>query len=250
MYVHAKLGIVDDEWMTIGSANLNEHSLFNDTEVNVATDDRELIRDTRLRLWAEHLRPPGRRPVDGDPTDVVDNLWRPTAEEQAAPRTRRRAPHPPAHAAPRACPAAPAASRARCAACSWTAENSTKVTAKPSADPCRIPRGPFDASANGSLEVAMSTSVLDMSMSLDGYIADEHDFLGGHNGERLHDWFDSAEEGPSGEFEKEWNSAGAVVAGRRTAELMDHWGGSTTASRSSCPVTGHPARQPVGAIRW
>jgi dihydrofolate reductase len=31
--------------------------------------------------------------------------------------------------------------------------------------------------------------VLDMSMSLDGYIADPHDFLGGDNGERLHDWF-------------------------------------------------------------
>lgn len=82
VYVHAKLGIVDDEWMTIGSANLNEHSLFNDTEVNVATDDRELIHDTRLRLWAEHLGHPV-ADLDTDPTDVVDNLWRPTAEEQA-----------------------------------------------------------------------------------------------------------------------------------------------------------------------
>jgi hypothetical protein len=33
------------------------------------------------------------------------------------------------------------------------------------------------------------TSVLDMSMSLDGYIADPDDFLGGDDGERLHDWF-------------------------------------------------------------
>jgi len=82
VYVHAKLGIVDDVWMTIGSANLNEHSLFNDTEVNVATDDRELIHSTRLRLWSEHLR----RPVadlDTDPADVVDDLWRPIADEQA-----------------------------------------------------------------------------------------------------------------------------------------------------------------------
>jgi phosphatidylserine/phosphatidylglycerophosphate/cardiolipin synthase-like enzyme len=82
VYVHAKLGIVDDEWMTIGSANLNEHSLFNDTEVNVATDDRDLIRATRLRLWSEHLRRPAAE-VDGDPADVVDRLWRPIAEEQA-----------------------------------------------------------------------------------------------------------------------------------------------------------------------
>jgi phosphatidylserine/phosphatidylglycerophosphate/cardiolipin synthase-like enzyme len=83
VYVHAKLGIVDDEWMTIGSANLNEHSLFNDTEVNVATDDRELIRATRLRLWAEHLGRPA-ADLDTDPATVVDDLWRPTAEEQAA----------------------------------------------------------------------------------------------------------------------------------------------------------------------
>src|SRR4051794_7715341 len=30
LYVHAKIGIVDDAWLAIGSANLNEHSLFND----------------------------------------------------------------------------------------------------------------------------------------------------------------------------------------------------------------------------
>jgi phosphatidylserine/phosphatidylglycerophosphate/cardiolipin synthase-like enzyme len=91
VYVHAKLGIVDDEWMTIGSANLNEHSLFNDTEVNIVTDDAGLIRDTRLRLWSEHLQ---REPaeVDGDPAVVVDKIWRPTAEEQAERRSRGLAP--------------------------------------------------------------------------------------------------------------------------------------------------------------
>jgi phosphatidylserine/phosphatidylglycerophosphate/cardiolipin synthase-like enzyme len=82
VYVHAKLGIVDDEWLTVGSANLNEHSLFNDTEVNIATDDRELIRATRLRLWAEHLGRPVAE-LDTDPADVVDDVWRPLAEEQA-----------------------------------------------------------------------------------------------------------------------------------------------------------------------
>ena len=55
LYVHAKVGIVDDRWLTIGSANLNAHSLLNDTEMNVVTDDAELARDTRERLWAEHL---------------------------------------------------------------------------------------------------------------------------------------------------------------------------------------------------
>jgi phosphatidylserine/phosphatidylglycerophosphate/cardiolipin synthase-like enzyme len=83
LYVHAKIGIVDDAWLTLGSANLNEHSFFNDTEMNVVTCDRALARDTRLRLWSEHLE----RPIDdvcGDPTDVIDRLWRPIAEEQRA----------------------------------------------------------------------------------------------------------------------------------------------------------------------
>jgi len=85
VYVHAKIGIVDDEWLTLGSANLNEHSLFNDTEVNVATWKGELARATRLQLWAEHLE---RRAdeLPADPARAVDELWRPLAEEQLARR--------------------------------------------------------------------------------------------------------------------------------------------------------------------
>jgi phosphatidylserine/phosphatidylglycerophosphate/cardiolipin synthase-like enzyme len=81
LYVHAKVAIVDDRWLTVGSANLNEHSLFNDTEMNVATCDAELARRTRLQLWSEHLERPLER-VDGDPTRAIDELWRPIAREQ------------------------------------------------------------------------------------------------------------------------------------------------------------------------
>ena len=69
VYVHAKIGIVDDRWLTIGSANINAHSLYNDGEVNVITQDRALARDTRLRLWAEHLET-SLEAVAGDPTAV------------------------------------------------------------------------------------------------------------------------------------------------------------------------------------
>lgn len=82
VYVHAKVGIVDDAWMTIGSANLNEHSLFNDTEMNVVTHDPDLIRDTRLRLWAGHLER-GRDEISGNPATVIDTIWKPIAEAQA-----------------------------------------------------------------------------------------------------------------------------------------------------------------------
>ena len=93
LYVHAKIGIVDDRWLTVGSANLNEHSLFNDTECNVVTCDPQLARQTRLRLWAEHLE----RDVEdvaGPAATVIDELWRPIAAEQLA---RRRADAPATH---------------------------------------------------------------------------------------------------------------------------------------------------------
>jgi phosphatidylserine/phosphatidylglycerophosphate/cardiolipin synthase-like enzyme len=80
LYVHAKIGIVDDEWLAIGSANLNEHSLFNDTEVDVVTCDPSVARATRLRLWSEHLE----QDAAGDPTQIIDSLWRPIASEQLA----------------------------------------------------------------------------------------------------------------------------------------------------------------------
>ncbi|HYX87826.1 MAG TPA: phospholipase D family protein [Gaiellaceae bacterium] len=81
VYVHAKTGLVDDRWLTIGSANLNEHSLFNDTEMNIVARDERLARATRLRLWAEHLECDPDE-LDGDPTVIVDRRWRPLAEEQ------------------------------------------------------------------------------------------------------------------------------------------------------------------------
>ena len=51
VYVHSKTAVVDDAWLTVGSANLNEHSVFNDTEVNVVLHDpRPRARDTAAAL--------------------------------------------------------------------------------------------------------------------------------------------------------------------------------------------------------
>jgi len=80
----------------------------------------------------------------------------------------------------------------------------------------------------------MSSSVLYMSMSLDGYIAgpnDEPSNPGGDGFARLHEWMAPGggelvrPDGPAGEVMDEWNAAGAVLAGRRTVEQVDHWGG-------------------------
>ena len=87
LYVHAKIAIVDDAWLTVGSANLNEHSFFNDTEMNVVTCDRTVARETRLRLWAEHLERSVEE-VSGEPVRVIGEMWRPIAAEQLDRRNR------------------------------------------------------------------------------------------------------------------------------------------------------------------
>ena len=81
VYVHAKVGIVDDRWLTVGSANLNAHSLLHDTEMNIVTHDEAVARSTRLRLWSEHLER-SEQEVAGNPATVFDELWRPIATEQ------------------------------------------------------------------------------------------------------------------------------------------------------------------------
>lgn len=55
IYVHAKVAIIDDLWSTVGSGNLNNRGMRDDTEMNVATLDAELADGLRLMLWAEHV---------------------------------------------------------------------------------------------------------------------------------------------------------------------------------------------------
>ncbi len=55
IYVHAKVAIVDDIWTTVGSANLNNRGMRDDTELNLATLDPQLAHGLRLMLQAEHL---------------------------------------------------------------------------------------------------------------------------------------------------------------------------------------------------
>jgi dihydrofolate reductase len=80
----------------------------------------------------------------------------------------------------------------------------------------------------------MSASVLNFSMSLDGYIAgpnDEPGNPGGDGFDRLHEWFapDGGNfvrpSGPAGQLFDEMMDFGALVTGRRTAEQAEHWGG-------------------------
>jgi len=85
----------------------------------------------------------------------------------------------------------------------------------------------------------MSSTVLYMSMSLDGFIAGPNEGPDnglGDGGERLHEWFSSGAPtehsgvpgtpaGASAELMDALASTGAVVAGRGTVEPAGHWDG-------------------------
>jgi dihydrofolate reductase len=74
----------------------------------------------------------------------------------------------------------------------------------------------------------MSSTVLYMSMSLDGFIAGPNETPDnglGDGGERLHEWALGHPQGVNRRVVEEFMSTGAVVAGRGTFEPAGGWGG-------------------------
>jgi len=101
IYVHAKVCIIDDVWVTVGSDNMNRRSWTHDSELSCAVIDSELddrapldpgglgdgsrkfARELRLSLWAEHL---GRAVEDPALLDLAQGsvLWQESASELAS----------------------------------------------------------------------------------------------------------------------------------------------------------------------
>ncbi len=80
----------------------------------------------------------------------------------------------------------------------------------------------------------MAVSVLYMSMSVDGFICgpdDSPDNPGGDGFDRLHEWiftpgtYDIRPTGVARDMMDAIVETGAILAGRRTVEQVDHWGG-------------------------
>ncbi len=116
IYVHAKVCVIDDVFLVVGSDNLNRRSWTHDSEISCSVIDsepdgraprdpgglgdgaRRLARETRLRLWREHLQR-----ADGDDRDLVDPVEGFGAVATAAAaldawhRSGRRGPRPPGH---------------------------------------------------------------------------------------------------------------------------------------------------------
>jgi phosphatidylserine/phosphatidylglycerophosphate/cardiolipin synthase-like enzyme len=96
IYIHAKICVMDDVWLEVGSDNLNRRSWTHDSEPSCAVldathDERQPLdpaglgdrarvraRQTRLRLWREHL---GRHNDDADLVDPASGFdaWRAAA---------------------------------------------------------------------------------------------------------------------------------------------------------------------------
>jgi phosphatidylserine/phosphatidylglycerophosphate/cardiolipin synthase-like enzyme len=83
VYVHAKVSIVDDEWLSIGSANLNTRGLITDSELNVVAHDPALAKRLRVALWVEHLAMPAREVAAAEARTLIDGVWRSRAAENA-----------------------------------------------------------------------------------------------------------------------------------------------------------------------
>lgn len=84
--VHAKVMVIDDVWLTVGSANIHERGLKTDGEINAVVLDKGLGKDLRKRLMAEHLE----LAIDDPRLDDVDqafDLW----DEHGAENPRRKA---------------------------------------------------------------------------------------------------------------------------------------------------------------
>jgi len=58
VYIHAKLMLIDDTFMTVGSANINSRSMETDSELNIAHANHLITRPARKFLW--HLHTNGR----------------------------------------------------------------------------------------------------------------------------------------------------------------------------------------------
>ncbi|MEW6341959.1 MAG: phospholipase D-like domain-containing protein [Pseudomonadota bacterium] len=70
IYIHSKLMIIDDAFITVGSANLSQRSMSVDSEINIAATGSLYASDLRQRVFALHYG--GDIKYSGDPKDLPD----------------------------------------------------------------------------------------------------------------------------------------------------------------------------------
>lgn len=72
VYIHAKLMMIDDTFMTLGSTNINTRSMQVDSEMNIAHHRPEITAPVRHRQWAKYT---GGRVPPGTPLSDAYRTW-------------------------------------------------------------------------------------------------------------------------------------------------------------------------------
>ncbi len=75
IYVHSKTTIIDDEWLMVGSANLNNRGMITDSEINALVHDQTLAKQLRIELWAEHLNITPEAVSNQEIGELIDREW-------------------------------------------------------------------------------------------------------------------------------------------------------------------------------
>ncbi|WP_459618856.1 phospholipase D-like domain-containing protein, partial [Burkholderia sp. 3C] len=66
VYVHSKIMIVDDVFLTHGSANVNLRSMEVDSELNICHEHSGVTQALRRRLWEMHTNGKGAQDLPGE----------------------------------------------------------------------------------------------------------------------------------------------------------------------------------------
>jgi phosphatidylserine/phosphatidylglycerophosphate/cardiolipin synthase-like enzyme len=86
VYIHAKLMLIDDAFMTAGSANINSRSMQVDSELNIAHHRPEITAPLRNQQWAKYTG--GRASAGMELLDAYDR-WGRVMDENASTLTRK-----------------------------------------------------------------------------------------------------------------------------------------------------------------
>jgi len=92
IYVHAKVLIVDDMFLTLGSANISSYSMDFHSEMNVVCNDPATALTLRTRLWQEHLQTDLPTDIFTDPEKAY-SYWRADAQANVQAFKQKKQPH-------------------------------------------------------------------------------------------------------------------------------------------------------------
>ena len=93
VYIHAKLMLIDDTFMTLGSANINTRSMEVDSELNITHHRHEITQPARKKLWQMHTGSrSGGEVMDKDGMKKAYKAWRDLMDENKNRRFKKQSP--------------------------------------------------------------------------------------------------------------------------------------------------------------